>query len=84
MTLQRCSDCGEYLMLDGSVMSSDRIVSTETTARAKMRTLTAQINSSLYEQLESLASTETGTRDVSRILNEVVAAGLRNYKHHMT
>jgi hypothetical protein len=71
-------------MLDGSVMSSDRIVSTESTQRSKMRTLTAQINGSLYEQLETLATSETGTRDISRILNEVVAAGLRNYKHHFT
>jgi hypothetical protein len=71
-------------MLDGSIMSADRILSREGSAKSKMRTITAQVNGELYERLEALAAIETGTRDASKILNEVIAAGLRNYKHHMS
>lgn len=83
MTLQKCSDCDEYLTLDGLVVPSERILSRETSTKAKMRTITAQLNSGLYEKLEALAASETGSKDPSKILNEVVGIGLKHYKHNL-
>ncbi len=83
MTLQRCSDCGEYLTLDGVVVGSDRIVSRSANQKAKMRTITAQVNGGIYEKLEALATSETGSKDTSKILNEVIAIGLKHYGRHL-
>ncbi len=84
MTLQKCSDCNQYLTLDGSLVPAERIISRENGSKAKMRTLTFQVSGDLYEELQSFAQTETGSKDASKILNEVIALGLKDYKrlHH--
>ncbi len=84
MTLQKCSDCSQYLTLDGSVVPAERIISRENGSKAKMRTLTVQVSGDLYEDLQSFAQAETGSKDASKLLNEIIALGLRDYKrlHH--
>ena len=82
MTLQKCSLCGAFLTLGGSVVSNNRILSREPLKKAKMRTITAQLNSELYDRLLNLAAEETGEKGVSNIMNEVVALGLKHYRQN--
>src|SRR5579864_1392719 len=83
MTLQKCSNCGAFLTLGGSVVPDTRVLSREPVKKAKMRTVTAQLNSELYDQLVNLARRETGKKEVSNIMNEVVALGLKHYQQHL-
>ena len=83
MTLQKCSKCGAFLTLGGSVVPDTRILSREPVKKAKMRTVTAQLNSELYDQLVNLARRETGEKEVSNIMNEVVALGLKHYQQYL-
>jgi hypothetical protein len=80
MTLQKCSSCGAFLTLGGSIIPENRILSREPLKKAKMRTVTAQLNSELYDRLVNLAAAETGKKEVSNIMNEVVALGLKHYR----
>ncbi|MCL5066855.1 MAG: hypothetical protein M1368_00690, partial [Thaumarchaeota archaeon] len=84
MTLQKCSDCNQYLTLDGSVVPADKIISREPGSKAKMRTVTVQMSSDIYEELQSLALSEIGSEDASKIVNEIIAMGIKDYKrlHH--
>lgn len=80
MTLQKCSNCNEFLTLDGSIMPADRIISREAGSKAKMRTVTVQMNTNLFEELERLTLSETGGKDASKIVNEIISIGLKDYK----
>ena len=87
MTLQKCSQCGKYLTLDGSEISTERILGRGGPTKAKMRTITFQLSNDVYEKLESVIAKETGNdADSSKIMSEIVALGLRDYdrsvKHH--
>ncbi len=82
MTLQKCSSCGAFLTLGGVSISEKRILSREPLKKAKMRTMTAQLNSELYDRLVNLAAAETGEKEVSNIMNEVIALGLKHYQQH--
>ncbi len=84
MTLQKCSKCGSYLTLGGSVVPNNKILSREALKKSKMRTVTAQINSEIYDRLLNLAAAETGKKGVSNIMNEVVALGLKHYTQHLS
>jgi len=84
MTLQKCSKCGSYLTLGGSVVPNKRILSREPLKKSKMRTVTAQINTETYDSLVNLAATETGKMGVSTIMNEVVALGLKHYRQNLS
>jgi hypothetical protein len=84
MTLQRCSKCGTFLTLGGSRVPDSRILSREPLKKSKMRTVTAQINSEVYDRLLNLAAAETGKKGVSNIMNEVVALGLKHYSQHLS
>ncbi|MGI0091342.1 MAG: hypothetical protein ACREBS_06500 [Nitrososphaerales archaeon] len=80
MTLQRCSLCGKYLTLDGSEITNDKILSRGAGAKTHMRTITIQLNSDVYEKLESTIAREVGEKkDPSKIMNEIVAMGLKDY-----
>lgn len=79
MTLQKCINCNEFLTLDGSIVSANRIISSEASSKAKTRTVTVQMNSNLYEELERLTLSETGGMDSSKIVNEIISIGLKNY-----
>jgi hypothetical protein len=83
MTLQKCSKCGASLTLGGALVPDSRIISREPLKKAKMRTITAQLNSELYDRLVNLAASETGEKGVSNIMNEVVALGLKQYSEHL-
>jgi hypothetical protein len=81
MTLQKCAQCGKYLALDGSEVSDNRIIGREGSTKAKMRTITIQLNSDVYERLEGLLSREIGSdTDASKFMNEIVALGLKDYE----
>jgi hypothetical protein len=82
MTLQKCSLCGAFLTLGGSLVPNNRILSREPLKKAKMRTITAQLNSEVYDRLLNLATEETGEKGVSNIMNEVVALGLKHYRQN--
>ena len=84
MTLQKCSSCGAFLTLSGFVIPENRILSLEPQKQAKMRTVTAQLNSELYDRLVNLAAAETGKKEVSNIMNEVVALGLMHYQQQLS
>ena len=84
MTLGRCVSCNEFLTLDGSIVPSNTIISRGSSVKAKMRTVTAQLNSDIYEKLEALAVSETGSNDISKILNEVAAVGLKHHEKHIS
>ena len=83
MTLQKCAQCGRYLALDGSEISDQRIISRGGSTKAKMRTVTLQLNSDVYERLEEFMARET---DHSKLMNEIIALGLKDYErtvmHH--
>jgi hypothetical protein len=77
--LQRCGACGKYLTMDGKPVSEDAIVRKENIAKAKMRTLTVQINSALYDKLQTLVEKETDDQDSSKIMSEILALGITHY-----
>ena len=84
MTLQKCSSCGAFLTLGGATVPGMRVLSREPLKKAKMRTVTAQLNSELYDRLVNLAAIETGEKEVSNIMNEVIALGLKHYRQHLS
>lgn len=84
VTLQRCNSCGKYITFDGVEVPANRILSTETPARKRMRTVTALLDAEMYDRLVHLARSETGEDNISKIMNEVVALGLKYYKQHLT
>lgn len=79
MTLQKCSNCGRFLTLGGAEVPEANILSREAAPKPKMRTITLQLNSDVYETLR--AAIEKGNGDPSTIVNDVVAMGLKDYKH---
>jgi hypothetical protein len=79
--LLRCSSCLRYITMDGSEVPSGAVVSRENMSRAKMRTVTALLNGDVHKELEELVASETGGGDSSKIINEIVALGLKQYKH---
>jgi hypothetical protein len=78
--LQRCSECGAYLRLDGVELPQIRIISREGIRRGKMRTVTANVNTELYERLANLAMSETGANDPTKIMDEILSLGLKQYE----
>ena len=80
VTLLRCSLCGRYVTLDGREISEDAIVSRRSMSRTKLRTLTAQLNAVTFQELEDLVAKETEGSDASKLMNEIVALGLKQYK----
>jgi hypothetical protein len=80
MTLQKCAQCGKYLTLDGTEISNDRILGRGAAAKPKMRTVTIQLNSDVYERLEKAIAKETGNiGEASKFMSEIVALGLKEY-----
>jgi hypothetical protein len=83
-TLQKCSSCGKHLLLNGDEVHSNRIIPAESAINQRMRTVTALLDSEIYDRLAHLARNETGEENISKIMNEVVALGLKYYKQQMT
>lgn len=77
--LQRCAACNKHLTLDAREVPERAIVKRVNTSKAKMRTLTAQINSELYDKLLRLIEKETDGGDSSKIMSEIVALGMKQY-----
>ncbi len=48
-----------------------------------MRTVTAQLDAETYDRLLHLARSETGEENISKIMNEVVALGLKHYRQQL-
>ncbi len=81
MTLQKCAQCGKYLTLDGSEISDERIIGRGGSTKAKMRTITLQLNNDIYERLETFMASEIGKQaDPSKLMSEIVALGLKDYE----
>ncbi len=83
VTLQKCNNCGKFLNFEGREISSGRISTAEYPARKRMRTVTAQLDAEMYDRLLHLARSETGEENISKIMNEVVALGLKHYRQHL-
>ena len=81
VTLLRCSSCLEYVTMDGRKTPSEDIVSRESISKSKMRTITTLLNSGVYQDLEDLLAKETGGVDSAKIMNEIVALGLKEYRN---
>ncbi len=80
MTLQKCAQCGKYLALDGAEISNERILGRGAAVKAKMRTVTIQLNDDVYARLEDVIAKEAGkSADVSKLMSEIVAMGLKEY-----
>jgi hypothetical protein len=84
ITLQKCVNCGKFITLTGLEIPSGRVLSAEVPIRTRMRTVTALLDEEMYERLLHLARSETGEENISKIMNEVVALGLKNYRQHLT
>jgi hypothetical protein len=83
ITLQKCNSCGKYLTFEGTVVPRRRIISPETQERRRMRTVTALLDAEMYDRLVLLARSETGEENISKIMNEVVALGLKHYRQNL-
>ena len=80
MTLQKCAQCGKYLSLDGSEIPNERILGRGAAIKAKMRTITLQLNDDVYERLQNVLTKEIGSStDTSKLMSEIVALGLKQY-----
>ena len=80
VTLQKCNNCGKFLTFEGLEVPPGRILSAEAPLRGRMRTVTAQLDAETYDRLLHLARSETGEENISKIMNEVVALGLKHYR----
>ena len=78
-TLLKCSSCGKFLTVDSEVVPEEDIVGKARVTRENMRTVTFQLNSDLYERIQKLISEEGLGEDHSKIMNELLGLGLRNY-----
>lgn len=78
--LQKCSSCKAYLTLDSKEVSPDHILEKINGMKVHMRTITAQINSALYEKLQELMRRETHEGDPSKIMSEIMALGIEQYR----
>jgi len=83
-TLQKCSSCGKFLTLNGLEVPNRRILSTESNIRKRMRTVNVLLDSEMYDRLAHLARNETGTENISKIMNEIVSRGMKNYEQELT
>ncbi len=84
MTLQKCAQCGKYLSLDGAEISNDRILGRGAAIKAKMRTITLQLNDDVYERLQNVMAKEIGNNtDTTKLMSEIVALGLKDYDRNM-
>jgi hypothetical protein len=70
--------------MDGRKTSSEDIVSRESISKSKMRTITTLLNSGVYQDLEDLLAKETGGVDSVKIMNEIVALGLKQYRNTLS
>jgi hypothetical protein len=84
VTLQKCNNCGKYITVEGMEISTGQVIQAEIPQRKRMRSVTAVLDAEIYDRLVHLASSETGEENVSKILNEVVALGLKYYGRHLT
>ena len=80
MTLQKCLQCGKYLTLDGSEVAHASILTREAALKPNLRTLTLHLNRDIYDSLQAIVAKDTDG-DPSRIVNDIVALGLKDYKH---
>jgi len=79
--LLRCSFCNALVTSDGHEVPSRSIVSREGISRSNLRTIVALLNSGTYQELEDLFATETSEgMDPAKIMNEIVALGLKQYR----
>jgi hypothetical protein len=84
MTLQKCAQCGKYLTLDGSEMTSERILGRAASTKARMRTITLHLNDDVYEKLQSVLAREVGSStDTTKLISEIIALGLKDYDRRM-
>jgi recombinational DNA repair protein (RecF pathway) len=83
-TLQKCSNCGKFLTLNGTEVQSKRIFSAESAIRKRMRTVNVLLDSEMYDRLAHLARSETGEDNISKIMNEIVSLGIKHYKQQLT
>jgi len=49
-----------------------------------MRTVNVLLDSEMYDRLVHLARSETGEENISKIMNEIVALGMKHYKQQLT
>ncbi len=80
MMLQKCSSCGAYLTLDSTEVSANQILEQIGGTKTRMRTITIQVNSELYERLQELMRKETDAKDTSKMMSEILALGLSQYR----
>jgi len=66
--------------MDGHEIPLDSIVSRESISKSKMRTITTLLNTGTYQELEDLLARETGGVDSIKLMNEIVALGLKQYR----
>jgi hypothetical protein len=83
VTLQKCNHCGKFITFEGVEVPSSRILASEVPARNRMRTVTALLDDEMYDRLVHLARSETGEENVSKIMNEIVALGLKYYREQL-
>ena len=80
-TLLRCSSCNKFLTLDAKVVPPESIIEEIRLPRAKMRTMTIQINEDLYDKLRDLLTRQgSDENDSTKIMSEIIALGLMNYR----
>ena len=67
------------MTLDSEVVSDENILGKTSITRENMRTVTVQLNSDIYERIQKLISEESLRENQSKVMNELLGLGLRNY-----
>ena len=80
MMLQKCISCNAFLTFDSKEVLPDQILEKINGTKMNMRTVTAQINGSLYEKLQELMRHETHEGDPSKLMSEIVSLGIEQYR----
>jgi hypothetical protein len=79
-TLLKCSTCGKFLTLDSELVPEENILRKTSMTKEDMRTVTVQLNSDIYERIQKLIAEEGLGEDHSKVMNELLGLGLRNYR----
>jgi hypothetical protein len=79
-TLLRCSSCQKLVTVDGHEMLEESVLARGSVSNAKMRTMTTLLNVGVYQQLEDLLAKEESTKEPGKVMSEIIALGLKQFR----
>lgn len=78
--LMECRACGQLLTLDNQEINESEILLRLGTTRDNLRTVVVQLSEDIYEKIQQLVGPANNRDEFSKITNELIALGLRNYR----